>query len=49
MEPLFDVEASFVKQTSWYNFPATVLSETVPALAGQPSFLNVNTLAERGK
>jgi hypothetical protein len=49
METLFDDEAGFINQTSWYDFPATILSETVPALAGQPSFLNVSIVAERGK
>jgi SAM-dependent methyltransferase len=47
METLLDAETGFSNQTSWYDFPAVILSDSVPALTVRPAFLNVNIVAER--
>lgn len=49
MEALFDTENGFCNQQSWYDFPASVLSGHVPALAGQQAFLNVSIVATRAE
>jgi SAM-dependent methyltransferase len=47
METLFSEENGFCDQQSWYDFPASVLSESVPALAGQQAYLNVSIVVAR--
>jgi SAM-dependent methyltransferase len=47
METLFSDECGFKDQQSWYEYPASVLSASVPALAGQQAYLNVNIVVTR--
>jgi SAM-dependent methyltransferase len=47
METLFSDENGFCSQQSWYDFPASVLSDSVPALAGQQAYLNVSIVVTR--
>jgi SAM-dependent methyltransferase len=44
METLFSDENGFCNQQSWYDFPASVLSDSVPALAGQQAYLTSASL-----
>lgn len=47
LEALFSAENGFANQSTWYDFPASVVAEAVPQLAGQQAFLNVNVVASK--
>ena len=47
LESLFSTEAGFINQTSWYEFPASILNAQDPQTLIQPGFLNVYIVAER--
>lgn len=47
METLFAQEFGFKNQTSWYEYPASILAERTPLAVAADAFLNVNLIAEK--
>jgi SAM-dependent methyltransferase len=47
METLFAEDVGFIKQKSWYDFPAAIVSTREPLTAAYENFLNVSIYAER--
>ncbi|MDQ8728369.1 class I SAM-dependent methyltransferase [Bradyrhizobium sp. LHD-71] len=47
METLFAQEFGFKNQASWYEYPASILSERNPLAVAHEAFLNVNLVAEK--
>ncbi|WP_048707995.1 methyltransferase domain-containing protein [Microvirga massiliensis] len=48
LETLFAEDHGFVKRTSFYQFPCSILSEQDPVGIGLKSYLNVGIVAEKG-